>query len=66
MTSLFDTTAIKSMSLRNRLVRSATWEGMCEPSGQPTRKLAACYAALAKGGVGLIISGYTFVRVEGK
>lgn len=66
MTSLFDTTAIKSMTLRNRIVRSATWEGMCEPSGQPTRKLADYYAELAKGGVGLIISGYTYVSAEGK
>lgn len=66
MTSLFDTVAIKSMSLRNRIVRSATWEGMCEASGKPTRRLAEYYAALAKGGVGLIISGYTFVRAEGK
>lgn len=66
MTNLFDTTIIKNMSLNNRIIRSATWEGMCEPSGQPTRKLADYYAALAKGGVGLIISGYTFVGVEGK
>lgn len=66
MTTLFDTTTIKSMTLRNRLVRSATWEGMCENNGQPTRKLADYYASLAKGGVGLIISGYTFVRPEGK
>jgi len=66
MATLFDATAIKNMTLRNRIIRSATWEGMCEKDGQPTRKLAECYAALAKGGVGLIISGYTFVRPNGK
>ncbi|MGD9248839.1 MAG: NADH:flavin oxidoreductase [Desulfobacteraceae bacterium] len=66
MKTLFDTTQIKSMALRNRIVRSATWEGMCDPEGRPTQKLADCYATLAKGGVGLIISGYTFVSIEGK
>jgi 2,4-dienoyl-CoA reductase-like NADH-dependent reductase (Old Yellow Enzyme family) len=66
MTSLFDTLHINSMTMRNRIVRSATWEGMCDPTGQPTEKLRQCYAALSQGGVGLIISGYTFVRAEGK
>jgi 2,4-dienoyl-CoA reductase-like NADH-dependent reductase (Old Yellow Enzyme family) len=54
------------MTLPNRLVRSATWEGMCEPDGRPTKKLAECYSDLAKGEVGLIISSYTFVRPDGK
>ncbi len=66
MTTLFDTTHIKNLTLNNRIVRSATWEGMCDATGQPTPKLDQCYADLSKGGVGLIISGYTFVRIEGK
>ncbi len=66
MAALFDKTTINGMALGNRLVRSATWEGMCEADGRPTEKLAKCYGDLAGGGVGLIISGYTFVRPEGK
>lgn len=66
MTALFDHTTINGMTLRNRLVRSATWEGMCEVDGRPTDKLTKCYRDLAKGEVGLIISGYTFVRPDGK
>lgn len=66
MNSLFDKTTINGMTLRNRLVRSATWEGMCDADGRPTGKLMECYRHLAEGGVGLIISGYTFVRTEGK
>lgn len=54
------------MSLTNRFVRSATWEGMCETSGRPTTKLASCYRDLAAGGTALIITGYTFVRPDGK
>jgi 2,4-dienoyl-CoA reductase-like NADH-dependent reductase (Old Yellow Enzyme family) len=66
MASLFDETTINGMTLRNRLVRSATWEGMCDQDGRPTEKLIHCYGDLAQGGIGLIVSGYTFVRPEGK
>ena len=54
------------MTINNRFVRSATWEGMCEKDGRPTPRLASCYRDLAAGGVGLIITGYTFVRPDGK
>lgn len=66
MSTLFEPTRINTMTLRNRLVRSATWEGMCADNGEPTPKLADYYANLAKGGVGLIVTGYTFVRPDGK
>jgi 2,4-dienoyl-CoA reductase-like NADH-dependent reductase (Old Yellow Enzyme family) len=66
MRTVFDETHINGMILDNRLVRSATWEGMCEEDGRPTAKLAVYYANLAKGGVGLIITGYTFIRPDGK
>ncbi len=54
------------MKLRNRFVRSATWEGMCDEQGRPGEKLSACYRELARGQVGLIITGYAFVRLDGK
>ena len=66
MTKLFEQSSINGMTLKNRLVRSATWEGMCMADGRPTGRLTKCYRDLAKGGVGLIISGYTFVRPDGK
>jgi 2,4-dienoyl-CoA reductase-like NADH-dependent reductase (Old Yellow Enzyme family) len=66
MTRLFEETSIKGMKIRNRIVRSATWEGMCDSDGRPTQKLIDCYEDLARGRVGLIISGYTFVRPDGK
>jgi 2,4-dienoyl-CoA reductase-like NADH-dependent reductase (Old Yellow Enzyme family) len=66
MATLFEETAINGMTMRNRMVRSATWEGMCEEDGRPTEKLANCYRDLAQGGVGLIVTGLTFVRREGK
>ena len=66
MAKLFEQSSINGMILQNRLVRSATWEGMCRADGRPTEKLANWYRDLARGGVGLIISGYTFVRPDGK
>ena len=63
---LFEKTRIKSMELKNRLVRSATHEGMCDPDGFPTQPLLKLYERLAKGGVGLIITGYSFVSQDGK
>lgn len=66
MATLFEETEINGMTMRNRMARSATWEGMCEQDGRPTEKLINCYRNLAEGGVGLIITGLTFVRREGK
>ncbi len=66
MATLFEETTINGMTLRNRMVRSATWEGMCGEDGRPTERLINCYKDLAKGGIGLIITGYAFVRLDGK
>ena len=66
MNTLFKAGSIGRMKLKNRLVRSATWEGMCDPDGRPTAKLIQYYSDLANGGIGLIISGYTYVLSEGK
>jgi 2,4-dienoyl-CoA reductase-like NADH-dependent reductase (Old Yellow Enzyme family) len=66
MNTLFDRTTINGMTLENRLVRSATWEGMCDTDGRPFPKLISFYRDLARGRVGLIITGYTFVSPEGK
>ena len=66
MKTLFDETLHNGMVLKNRLVRSATWEGMAGSDGRPTEKLAEYNALLAEGGVGLIITGYAFIRPDGK
>lgn len=66
MSTVFDQTMINGMALSNRLVRSATWEAMCDDDGRPTDRLTDYYCDLAGGGVGLVITGYTFVSPEGK
>lgn len=66
MSKLFEPAAIGTMTLSNRFVRSATWEAMATPDGAATSRLVDLIAALARGGVGLIISGHTYVRPEGQ
>lgn len=66
MTKLFKNTEINGMKLQNRFVRSATWEGMATPDGETTPKLIETMTNLAKGGVGLIISGHTYIKQEGQ
>ncbi len=61
MPNLFETTNIKSMKLKNRLVRSATVERMSDKDGYPLPELSNLYEKLAKGGVGLVITGYATV-----
>ena len=66
MSILFASGEINGMKLRNRFVRSATWEGMATPEGAVTPKLIETMTLLAKGGVGLIISSHAYVRPEGQ
>jgi 2,4-dienoyl-CoA reductase-like NADH-dependent reductase (Old Yellow Enzyme family) len=66
MSVLFEKTTIKAMELKNRLVRSATYEGMADENGFPNENLFELYKQLAQGGVGLIITGLSFVSRDGK
>ncbi len=66
MSTLFKPMKIGTLELPNRFVRSATWEGMATPEGAVTAKLVDTMAALAKGGVGFIVSGHAYVRPEGQ
>ena len=66
MSKLFETTTIGSLTLNNRFVRSATWEGMAAENGACTQKLIDLMVKLARGGVGLIITGHAYVSPEGQ
>ena len=64
MKTLFDETTIGTMHLKNRLVRSATWEAMADESGRPTPRLLEMYRELAGGGVGLVITSATTIAKD--
>jgi 2,4-dienoyl-CoA reductase-like NADH-dependent reductase (Old Yellow Enzyme family) len=64
---LFSPVRIGVLELKNRLVRSATAEHLAtEPIGRATPALASLYGELARGGVGLIITGHAYISPEGK
>ncbi len=65
MSILFEPFKIKNMSLRNRFVRSATYDG-CAENGYVTENQINLYKTLAEGGVGLIITGVAYVHPNGQ
>lgn len=63
MKNLFDRVKIGNMDIKNRFVRSATWENMTE-DGHMNEELYNTYEELAKGEVGLILTGYANIVEE--
>ncbi|MFQ5862354.1 MAG: NADH:flavin oxidoreductase [Candidatus Brocadiales bacterium] len=63
---LFSPIDINSLTLPNRFVRSATNEYMTDNNDYVTDRQATLYEELARGGVGLIITGHAYVRRDGK
>lgn len=63
---LFSPFEIKTIKMKNRIVRSATYEKMANEDGFVTDQLINFYVNLAKGGVGLIITGNALVHVSGR
>lgn len=66
MKDLFDKTQIKNMNLKNRFIRSATWEGLANDDGHINENILNVYSNLAKGDVGLIITSYAYITKEEK
>ena len=64
MKKIFEAVELKNLTVRNRLVRSATWEGIANPDGSVTEEAYDIYSELAKGGVGAIITGFTSVDLH--
>lgn len=58
---IFEPVEVGGLSLKNRLVRSATWEGIAAPDGGIGERAYGIYDELARGGVGLVITGFTSV-----
>ena len=66
MPELFDEFEINGMVLTNRSVRSATWTGMATQNGRCTTRLTKLVERLARGDVGLIITGFAYVMPNGQ
>lgn len=66
MSILFTPISIKTMEIKNRFVRSATYDGYADEKGHATERQIEFFAQLARGGVGLIITGISYVHSSGQ
>ena len=64
MKHVFEPIKMNHIEMKNRLVRSATWEGIANPDGSIAEDAFEIYEELAKGGVGAIITGFTSVALH--
>ncbi|WP_371361860.1 NADH oxidase [Sporomusa rhizae] len=65
MSILFESVSIKKMTLKNRFVRSATYDGFAD-NGHVSDQQIKFFSELAEGGVGLIIAGIAYVHPAGQ
>ena len=65
MKKIFEETQMNHMRLKNRLFRSATWDGLTAEDGTIPEAQFAIYRELAEGGVGAILTAATSVQDHG-
>ena len=63
---VFSEGRIAGLAIKNRLVRSATFEACMTKNGRFTKKILDLYRNLSMGGAGLIITGHIAVMPQGK
>jgi 2,4-dienoyl-CoA reductase-like NADH-dependent reductase (Old Yellow Enzyme family) len=66
MKILFEKSNINGLSLANRFIYSATWDGCADANGFCTQRNIDMLVERVRGDVGLIITGMAFVKQEGK
>jgi len=63
---VFSEFRIGNIILKNRIVRSATYEGACDKDGYPLSDYSHLYTKLAANEVGMIITGFAFTSLSGR
>jgi len=66
MKKLFEKSNISGLSLANRFIFSATWDGNADVNGFCTQRNVDMLVERARGGVGLIITGMAYVQTDGR
>lgn len=66
MSILFTPSKIAAMELANRMIRTASHEGLADNRGRPTDDQFEFYKGFIDGGIGLVITGYTGIMQSGK
>ena len=63
---VFETACIGRVELKNRILRSATFEGLCDRAGTPGPSYERLYAQLSAQGLGALITGFAYVSQDGR
>ncbi len=63
---LFSPASIGSLQIGNRMVRTASHEGLADGRGAPSAKQFEFYRKFVEGGIGLVITGYAGIMQQGK
>lgn len=66
MPGLFNEGRIGSLELKNRMIRTASHEGLADERGAPTDEQFQFYKEFVEGGIGLVITGYAGIMQNGK
>ena len=65
MSVLFTEARIGTMELPNRMIRTASHEGLADDKGRPTDEQFRFYRGFVEGGIGLVITGYAGISQAG-
>jgi 2,4-dienoyl-CoA reductase-like NADH-dependent reductase (Old Yellow Enzyme family) len=65
VSKLFEPFEAGGLRFKNRIIHVPTTLNMSDPQGYATRRLAAAYGSLARGGYAAVIVGATCVRRDG-
>ena len=63
--SLFEPVVLGPIRLRNRIIKAATFEGMC-PNGYPSQQLVDHHVRIAEGGAAMTTVAYASVAPDGR
>ena len=66
MSILFAKAEIGGMKLSNRMIRTASHEGLADSRGRPSEKQFEFYGGFIEGGIALVITGYAGIMQSGK
>jgi len=66
MSILFTPAKIGTLELSNRMIRTASHEGLADQRGMPTDEQFQFYKGFIDGGIGLVITGYAGIMQSGK
>ena len=58
---IFETVQLNHLTTKNRLIRSATWEGLSDFDVSISDEAYEIYREVARGGIGAVIVGFTDV-----